>query len=202
MALDPDLIDHWLLWLCLWDEFVRHASVPFVAVCITLYCLLCVRRAYRQRGIGEQTLKCSLMCYFGVLVNRHLSVIGSVAVLGCCYTQQAINLLLTGREGAIERIQEVLARKCYPEGVSRRCALDYNSPISHTSCNRFGAPLDLKFTKDVPVVSFDGIQGQEEPLTNLMIRQALRHEAENFKTSRSVSGSMSWMPGWRSQISK
>ena len=86
MALDPDLIDHWLIWICLWDEFVRHASVPFVAVCITLCRLLCVRRAYRQRGIGEQTLKCYLRCYFGVLL----------------YTAGARNLLLTGREGGIE----------------------------------------------------------------------------------------------------
>ena len=90
MALDPDLIDHWLIWICLWDEFVRHASVPFVAVCITLCRLLSVRIAYRQRGIGEQTLKCYLRCYFGVLFEVLLYMAG------------ARNLSVTGREGGIE----------------------------------------------------------------------------------------------------
>ena len=79
MALDPDLIDHWLIWICLWDEFVRHASVPFVAVCITLCRLLSVPCCLYEEHTGN-----------GVLVNRHQSIIGVLfwgVILGCCYTR-------------------------------------------------------------------------------------------------------------------
>ena len=34
----------------------------------------------------------------------------------------------------------------------------------------FGAPLDLEFAKDLPIVSLDRVQGEEEPLANLVIR--------------------------------
>ena len=108
MALDPDLIDHWLIWICLWEN---SSDMPLYLLWlfITLCRLLCVRRAYRQRGIGEQTLKCYLRCYFGVLL----------------YTAGARNLLLTGREVVLRGVAEYCE-----EVLSRRCALGYNSPIS------------------------------------------------------------------------
>ena len=39
--------------------------------------------------------------------------------------------------------------------------------------DRFGAPLDLQFVEDFPVVPFHRVQGQEEPLANLLIRESL-----------------------------
>lgn len=47
-------------------------------------------------------------------------------------------------------------------------------------CDCFGAPLNLQLAKDVAIVPFDGVQGQEQPLANLLIREALRNEVEDF----------------------
>jgi len=48
------------------------------------------------------------------------------------------------------------------------------------TCDRFGAPLDLEFVKDFPIVSFHRVQGEEKPLANLMIRESLSNEVEYF----------------------
>ena len=48
------------------------------------------------------------------------------------------------------------------------------------TCDRFGAPLDLEFAKDFPIVSFHRIQGEKKPLADLLIGEALRHELEDF----------------------
>ncbi len=40
----------------------------------------------------------------------------------------------------------------------------------------FGAPPDLEFAKYVPVVSFDGDYGEEEPLADFPIREPLGDE--------------------------
>jgi hypothetical protein len=48
------------------------------------------------------------------------------------------------------------------------------------TCDRFGAPLDLEFAKDFPIVSFHGVQGEEKPLAYLLIRESLSHEVEDF----------------------
>ena len=48
------------------------------------------------------------------------------------------------------------------------------------TCDRFGAPLDVEFAKDVPIVSFHRVQGEEKPLANLMIRESLSNEVEYF----------------------
>jgi hypothetical protein len=44
----------------------------------------------------------------------------------------------------------------------------------------FGAPLDLKFAKDYPIVSVYRVQGEEEPHVYLLILEPLRHELENL----------------------
>jgi hypothetical protein len=44
----------------------------------------------------------------------------------------------------------------------------------------FGAPLGLEFAKDVPIVSFHRVQGEEQPLANLLIRESLSNEVEDF----------------------
>ena len=43
---------------------------------------------------------------------------------------------------------------------------------------RFGAPPNLEFAKDVPVVSFDSNDGEEKPLANLSIRESLGDESQ------------------------
>ena len=48
------------------------------------------------------------------------------------------------------------------------------------TCDRFGAPLDLEFAKDFPIVSFHRVQGEEKPLANLLIRESLSNEVEDF----------------------
>jgi len=44
----------------------------------------------------------------------------------------------------------------------------------------FGAPLDLEFVKDNPIVPFNSTQGQEKPRANLTIRESLGNELEYF----------------------
>ena len=46
--------------------------------------------------------------------------------------------------------------------------------------NRFGAPLDLQLAKDFLIVSFHRFQGENQPLTHLLIGEALRHEVQDF----------------------
>src|SRR5579859_3313447 len=48
------------------------------------------------------------------------------------------------------------------------------------TCDRFGAPLDVEFAKDVPIVSFHRVQGEEQPLAHLLIGESLSHEVEDF----------------------
>ncbi len=48
------------------------------------------------------------------------------------------------------------------------------------TCDRLGAPLDLEFAKDFPIVSFHRVQGEEKPLANLMVRASLSNEVEHF----------------------
>src|SRR5712691_5079473 len=47
-------------------------------------------------------------------------------------------------------------------------------------CDRFGAPLDLEFAKDFPIVSFHRTQGEEQPLAHLLIGESGSHEVEDF----------------------
>src|SRR6202011_6360815 len=49
------------------------------------------------------------------------------------------------------------------------------------TCDRFRAPLDLELAKDIPIVPFHRTQGEEQPLANLLIRESLRHEVEDFQ---------------------
>jgi hypothetical protein len=44
----------------------------------------------------------------------------------------------------------------------------------------FGAPLDLEFAKDLPIVSLDRVQGEEEPLANLVIGESFSDEPEDL----------------------
>jgi len=48
----------------------------------------------------------------------------------------------------------------------------------------FGAALDLEFGKDVSIVPLDGVQGEEQPPSDLLIGAALRHELEDFGLAR------------------
>lgn len=46
--------------------------------------------------------------------------------------------------------------------------------------DRFGAPLDLEFAEDLPVVPFHRVQGEEELRANLSIREPLGNEVQDF----------------------
>ena len=46
--------------------------------------------------------------------------------------------------------------------------------------NSFGAPLDLEFAKDPPIVAFDRVQGEEQPLSDFMIREPFSNKAKDF----------------------
>ena len=86
--------------------------------------------------------------------------------------------------GSIER-REVL--RLLPNGslaASARCHVRSDvwlqQPQLAGMCDRFGTPLNLQFAKDVAIVPFDRVQGEEQPLANLLIREALRNEVEDF----------------------
>jgi hypothetical protein len=48
------------------------------------------------------------------------------------------------------------------------------------ACDRFGAPLDLEFAENLAIVSFDRVQGEEEPLSDFMIRESVSNKAKDF----------------------
>jgi hypothetical protein len=48
------------------------------------------------------------------------------------------------------------------------------------TCDRFGAPFDIEFAKNLPIVPFHSNQGDEKPLANLTIRKSLGNELEDF----------------------
>ena len=48
------------------------------------------------------------------------------------------------------------------------------------ACHSFGAPLDLEFAEDLSIVSFHRVHGEEEPLSNFVVRESLTYEAEDF----------------------
>ena len=48
------------------------------------------------------------------------------------------------------------------------------------ACDRFGAPQDLELVEDLPIVPLDRVQGEEQPLADLLIREALSDEVEDF----------------------
>ena len=48
----------------------------------------------------------------------------------------------------------------------------------------FGAALNLEFAKDVSIVPLDGVEGQEQPTSDLLIGAAPGHELENFDLAR------------------
>ncbi len=73
---------------------------------------------------------------------------------------------------------------CLRAVLATRCADKLTFRLQQTqlagTCDRFGAPLDLEFVKDFPIVSFHRVQGEEQPLANLMIRESLSNEVEYF----------------------
>ena len=48
------------------------------------------------------------------------------------------------------------------------------------TCDRFSAALDLEFAKDLAVVPFNGIQGEEESLGNFTIGESLGKQLQHF----------------------
>ena len=48
------------------------------------------------------------------------------------------------------------------------------------TCDRFGAPLNLEFAKDIPIVPFHRTQGEEQPLAHFLIGESGSHEVEDF----------------------
>src|SRR5688572_27689260 len=49
--------------------------------------------------------------------------------------------------------------------------------------DRLGPAVDLELAEDDPIVSFDGTQGDEEPITDLMIGPPLRDQLQDFQLS-------------------
>src|SRR6266700_2069151 len=56
--------------------------------------------------------------------------------------------------------------------------------LQQTQCartgNRFGTSSDLQLAEDVLIVSFHRFQGEDKPFANLLIREALRNDLEDF----------------------
>src|SRR5713226_2629190 len=73
-------------------------------------------------------------------------------------------------------LRAVLESKC---AGKRTCRLQQTQLAG--TCDRFGAPLDLEFAKDFPIVSFHRVQGEEKPLAHLMIGESGSHEVEDFQ---------------------
>ena len=89
-----------------------------------------------------------------VLANRYQSM-----VRGYCY--------------------EPLARPSRSEFAGERASRLQQAQLAGASY-RFSAPSYLEFAKDVPVVSFDGNDGEEEPLAYLTVREPLGDESQHL----------------------
>ena len=119
-----------------------------------LYYLFDLPGAYPHSGMHVETRKCCLGCCL-VRVLRE---------------EQFSNFGLMGRLQAVRR---------YPACTGTLTCRLQQTQLAGT-CDRFGAPLDLEFVKDFPIVSFHRVQGKEKPLANLMIRESLSNEVEDF----------------------
>ena len=77
---------------------------------------------------------------------------------------------------------------CY-EPLTRRSRIEFAGKLTFRlqqtqlagARYRFGAPSNLEFAKNVPVVSFDGNDGEEKPLADLTIRESLGDEVKYFQ---------------------
>ena len=86
------------------------------------------------------------------------------------------------------RYQSMAREYCY-EPLERRsrsgCAGERTSGLQQAKLAGagygFGAPSNLELAKNVAVVSFDGNQGEEKPLTDLTIRESLGDESQYFQ---------------------
>src|SRR5258708_17146749 len=94
-------------------------------------------------------------------------------VWGCCCGGIERGAVLNF--GFLDRLRAVLATRC----ADKRTFRLQQTQLAGT-CDRFGAPLDVEFIKDFPIVSFHRVQGEEQPLANLLIREALSNEVEDF----------------------
>ncbi len=45
----------------------------------------------------------------------------------------------------------------------------------------FGAPLDLQLVEDDPIVALDSAQSEEEPVADLVIRESLGDQSQDFQ---------------------
>ena len=85
------------------------------------------------------------------------------------------------------RYQSMVRGYCY-EPLARRSRSEFagkrTSGLQQTQLAgaryRFGAPSYLEFAKNVPVVSFDGNDGEEEPLADLTVRESLGDELQHL----------------------
>ena len=81
------------------------------------------------------------------------------------------------------RHQSMVRGYCYPLARRSRSELagERRSGLQQAQLAgvryRFGAPPNLEFAKDVPVVSFDGNDGEEKPFADLTIRESLGDES-------------------------
>ena len=109
------------------------------------------------RGVSPNSLG-HLLNVQGVYLQYGLNVQILKYCLGYCF-------------GLMGRLRAVLDTK-----FARRLTLRLHQPQFAGTCYGFGAPLDLQFAKDNPIVSFNSTQGEEKPLANLTIRESLGNE--------------------------
>jgi hypothetical protein len=74
---------------------------------------------------------------------------------------------------------EPLARRSRSEFAGERTSRLQQAQLAGARY-RFGAPSNLEFAKDVPIVPFDSNQGEEKPLADLTIRESLGDESQYF----------------------
>src|SRR6266566_2961775 len=104
--------------------------------------------------------------------------------LGCCFVgavseEQCSNC---GFDGSLAGSSRILAYAGSSRILAYAGTLTFRLQQTQLAgtCDRFGAPLDLEFVKDFPIVSFHRVQGEEQPLAHLLIREALSHEVKDF----------------------
>ena len=60
--------------------------------------------------------------------------------------------------------------------ISDRDAMLQQTQLAGTR-DRLGSPFDLEFVEDFPVMPFYRVQGEEQPLADLLIGASLRNQA-------------------------
>ncbi len=97
------------------------------------------------------------------------------------YKEHSRNTVLANRYQSMVRgyCYEPLARRSRSEFAGKRSSGLQQAQLAGARYS-FGAPSNLEFAKNVPIVPFNSNQGEEKPLADLTVRESLGDELQHL----------------------